>query len=136
MGILKEFMPYIVPTLTAIISGAWSYMASKKKFKSELQIVNTNNVHEINKLMKQHEIEINNLKEKHLLELETKEKEYKHEKEMQELKTKNSIDERNQITIGNTMSAIVGDIFKDILTGKITSQDIEKISKQFPNQNN
>lgn len=45
---LKEFMPYIVSILTAIISGISSYSLSKRNFKNEVETIKLNNEHEIN----------------------------------------------------------------------------------------
>lgn len=39
----------------------------------------TRSVYDVEKLMKQHEIDIQNLKEKHKLEMKMKDKEYQHE---------------------------------------------------------
>ena len=71
---LKEFMPYIVSILTAIISGISSYSLSKRNFKNEVETIKLNNEHEINKLMEQHKVDIDHLKKKHKLEIELKEK--------------------------------------------------------------
>lgn len=128
---LKEFMPYIVSILTAVISGFCSYKASKKKFNHELEVIKTNNEHDINKLMEQHKIDIDNLKEKHKLEMEFKEKEYIHEKEMQQLKSQSTIDEKNQELMNTALSGIVGDIFKDVMNGNISPEQLEQLQKRF-----
>lgn len=133
MEVLKEIMPYIVSIITAIISGAWSYIASKKQFNHELDIIKTNNAHDIEKLMEQHKVDIENLKEKHKLEMEAKDKEYQHEKEMIELKSKVSINEKSQEVMNNAMSGVVEGLFKDIVSGKMSADDLDKIAKQFPN---
>lgn len=130
-NILQEIAPYAVSIVASIIT----YIQAKKKLSQELEIVKTNNEHEIEKLIKQHNINIEDLKEKHRLEMELKEKEYQHEKEMLELKSKVAIDEKNQEVINNAMSGIAGGLFKDIISGKITPEQINELSKKFPNKN-
>lgn len=66
--IIKELLPYIVLIVASIIT----YIQTKKKLTQELEIVKTNNKHEIEKLMQQHKINIKNLKEKHRLEQKIK----------------------------------------------------------------
>lgn len=132
---LKEFMPYIVSILTAIISGISSYSLSKRNFKNEVETIKLNNEHEINKLMEQHKVDIDNLKEKHKLEMELKEKQYVHEKEMQQLKSKSAIDEKNQELMNTALSGIVADIFKDVMSGNISSEKLEELQKKFPKKN-
>lgn len=69
-NILKEIAPYAVSIVASIIT----YIQTRKKLSQELEIVKTNNEHEIEKLIKQHNINIEDLKEKHRLEMELKEK--------------------------------------------------------------
>ena len=52
----------LISIVPAIISGIISFLISMKQFKNEIKKVETNNKHEIDKLMKQHEIDINSLK--------------------------------------------------------------------------
>ena len=132
---LKEFMPYIVSILTAIISGISSYSLSKRNFKNEVETIKLNNEHEINKLMEQQKVDIDNQKEKHKLEMELKEKQYVHEKEMQQLKSKSAIDEKNQELMNTALSGIVADIFKDVMSGNISSEKLEELQKKFPKKN-
>ena len=128
---LKEIAPYAVSIIASIIT----YIQAKKKLTQELEIVKTNNKHEIDKLVKQHNINIENLKEKHKLEMELKEKEYQHEKEMLELKSKASIDEKNQEVMNKALSGVFGGVFNDLISGKITPEQINDLSKKFPNKN-
>ena len=130
-NILKELAPYAVSIIASIIT----YVQAKKKLSQELEIVKTNNKHEIEKLMQQHKINIEDLKEKHRLEMEAKDKEYIHEKEMTELKSKMVINEKSQEVMNGAMSGVVEGIFKDILSGKITPEQINALSKKFSNKN-
>lgn len=132
---LKEFMPYIVSILTAIISGISSYRLSKRNFKNEVETIKLNNEHEINKLMEQHKIDIDNLKEKHKLEMETKEKDFQHEKEMQQLKSNSIINEKNQELLNTALSGMAVDLVKDLMNGNITPEKLEELQKRFPKKN-
>lgn len=131
MNIIKEILPYAVSIIASIIT----YVQAKKKLTQELEIVKTNNKHEIEKLMQQHKINIEDLKEKHRLEMEAKDKEYQHEKEMLELKSKVTIDEKNQEVMNSALSGIMGGIFSDVISGKISPQQINDLSKKFPKSN-
>lgn len=131
LDIIKELLPYAVSVIASIIA----YIQAKKKLTQELEIVKTNNKHEIEKLMQQHKINIEDLKEKHRLEMEAKDKEYAHEKEMTELKSRVAINEKSQEVMNGAMSGVVEGIFKDILSGKITPEQINDLSKKFPNKN-
>ncbi len=130
LDIIKELLPYAVSIIASMIT----YIQAKKKLTQELEIVKTNNKHEIEKLMQQHKINIEDLKEKHRLEMEAKDKDYAHEKEMTELKSKVAINEKSQEVMNGAMSGVVEGLFKDILSGKITPEQINDLSKQFPNQ--
>lgn len=131
MNIIKEILPYAVSIIASIIT----YVQAKKKLTQELEIVKTNNKHEIEKLMQQHKINIEDLKEKHRLEMEAKDKEYQHEKEMLELKSKVTIDEKNQEVMNSALSGIMGGIFSDVISSKISPEQINDLSKKFPKSN-
>ena len=60
------------------------------------------------------------------MEKELKEQEYKHEIEMQKLKSETAIKEKNEELMGNAMSSVMENVFNDVLTGKITAQDLKK----------
>lgn len=128
MEIIREVLPYAVSVITAVIA----YLKSKKEYKNELETLETNHKNELEKLMKQHDINIDNLKEKHKLEMESKEKDYKHEIEMQKLKSQTAIDEKTKEQEGNVLYELVGDVFKDVITGKISKKQLEDLAKQFP----
>lgn len=132
MEIIKELLPYVF----SIFSGIGSYIMANRNFKNEVEAIKINNEHEIKKLMEQHKVDIDNLKEKHKLEMDAKERDYQHEKEILELKSKNSINEKNQEMMNSAMSGVVGGFMKDIIDGKITAEDINKLAKQFPNNEN
>lgn len=113
-----------------------TYGQAKKKLNQELEIVKTNNEHEINRLVEEHKINIEDLEKKHKLEMEAKEKEYEHEKEILELKSRTSINEKSQEAMNTAMSGVMGNIFNGILSGKIDTDKINEISKKFSPNNN
>ena len=54
---------------------------------------------------------------------------------MTELKSKMVINEKSQEVMNGAMSGVVEGIFKDILSGKITPEQINALSKKFSNKN-
>jgi len=130
-----EYVKIILPYLVSIFTAWLAYREATKKYKLELDKLEKSHKNDLEKLLKQHEINIDNLKEKHKLEMEMKEKEYNHEIEMQKLKSKSSIDEKSNELQGNILYGILGDVFKDVISGKITKEQLEKLQKQFPNKN-
>ena len=56
--------PITIAIVSALVTGTGSLIIAIKKCKNEVNILETNNKHEIEKLMKQHEIDIESLKEK------------------------------------------------------------------------
>lgn len=126
--IIKEILPYVVTIIASLIT----YFQAKKKLTQELEIVKTNNQHEIEKLIQQHKINIEDIKEKYKLEMAAKEKEYSHEKEIIELKSKVNMDEKNQEVMNSAMYGITVDIFQKILSGAVTPEQIQELTKKFP----
>ena len=86
-------------------------------------------------MIEEHKINIEDLEKKHNLEMEAKEKEYEHEKEILELKSRTTINEKNQELMNTAMSGDVEDVFSGILSGKIDMDKIDEISKKFPKNN-
>lgn len=58
-----------------------------------------------------------------------------HEKEILELKSRTTINEKNQELMNAAMSGVVGDVFSGILSGKIDMDKIDELSKKFPKNN-
>ncbi len=77
---MEKYLPYIVTVICALISGATSYIAARKQSKSDLQ-----------KLMKQHELDIEKEREKFAMEKEKMEIEYKYRLELQQHETENQV---------------------------------------------
>lgn len=131
LNIIKELLPYVI----SVIASIGAYFQAKKKLTQELEMVKTSNKHEIEKLMQQHKINIEDLKEKHRLEMEAKDKEYQHEKEMLELKSKVTMDEKNQEVMNSVLSGIMCEFFSKFISGKISLEQINELSKKFPESN-
>ncbi len=60
-----------------------------------------------------------------------KDKEYKHEIEMQKLKSQSTIDEKSKTLAGNVLYGVMGDVFKDVISGKILLEQLERLQKKF-----
>ena len=119
----------IVP---ALITGAGSLIIAIKKFKNEINTLETNNKHEIEKLMKQHEIDLEALKEKHRLDMESKEKE--HQLKIEEIKVQNEqeILKREKELSNSAMYSMMGDATKDLFTGIFNSLEFkEEMNKKI-----
>lgn len=75
-----DYLPYIVTVLCAITSGITSYIAARIKSKSDIQ-----------KLMKQHELDLEKEKEKLAMEKEKMEIEHKHQLELKQKEMENQL---------------------------------------------
>lgn len=69
---MQEYMPYIVSIVCAIISGVSSVVIVRKQTKND-----------INKIMKQHEVDLMALERKHQMEIEKLNIEHSHQLELQ-----------------------------------------------------
>ena len=83
---MDKYLPYIATVICAIVSGLASYMASRKQAKSDLQ-----------KLMKQHELDIKKEREKFTMEKEKMEIEHKHQLELKQKEMEKEIDEYREL---------------------------------------
>ena len=77
---MEEYLPYIVTVVCAIISGIASYLAARKQSKSDMQ-----------KLMKQHELDIEKEREKFAMEKEKLEIEHRHQLELKQKEMENQL---------------------------------------------
>ena len=87
----KEYLPYIVSVLVALISGIASYLASAKKCQSDMKALKESNAHEINRLMEQHKLDIDSLERKHKMEIEKMELEHKYQLELKSKDAENTM---------------------------------------------
>jgi|GEM_PF-918244 len=129
---LKELAPYLVSIITALASGIGAYFMSGKKFKQELQTLKTNNELDINKLIKQHEINIEAIKEKHKLEMDAKEREHKYNLEILQEKAKNEILIKQKELEGSAMYGSMGKIMENAVSGNTDGiLNLINLKKQF-----
>ena len=77
---MEEYLPYIVTFVCTIISGFSSYIASRRKAKADLQ-----------KIMKQHELDIEKEREMFALEKEKIEIEHRHQLELKQKEMENEM---------------------------------------------
>ncbi len=77
---LKEIMPYVVSILGALIAAISSVMISRKETKGE-----------IDKLVKQHELDLETERERHKYALEKQELEHKHQMESMQKEIENKL---------------------------------------------
>lgn len=63
-----------------------------------------------------------------------RDKEYKHEIEMQKLKSQSAIDEKSKEIEGNVLYGVMGYAFKDVINGKISLEQLERLQKKFPSK--
>jgi len=75
-----DYLPYIVTVLCSIISGIASYIAARIKSKLDIQ-----------KLMKQHELDIEKEREKFAMEKEKMELEHKYQLELKQKEMENQL---------------------------------------------
>lgn len=102
---MKEYMPYIVSIVVAIITGLASYFAASKKSKIELKALKESNEHEINRLMEQHKLNIDSIERAHQLELEKMELEHSHQLELKNKEIEN-------LLTNNLLSSILDSAMK------------------------
>ena len=77
---MKDYLPYIVTIICTLFSGFASYLASRKQSKSDLE-----------KLMKQYELDIEKDREKFTMEKEKLEIEHRHQLELKQKEMENQL---------------------------------------------
>lgn len=77
---IKEYLPYIVSILCAIISGIASYAIARKQTKTDIQ-----------KLEKQYQLDLENERQKFKMEKEKLELEHRHQLELNKKEMENQI---------------------------------------------
>ena len=124
----------IIGIVPAIFAGIVSYIVSLKKCKSEIKTMDISNKHEIDKLMKQHEIDIEALKEKQKLDLEKLEKE--HEIKMKEIKLQSEQEilkkekELSNSAMYSTMQGSLESVMGNIFSSSEVQNEISKQVKE------
>ncbi len=74
----------LIASVPAIVTGIIAYLKSRSDSKLQIKNLSQTNKHELDKLMKQHQIDIDSLKEKHVLETQKNEIEHKYKLEIME----------------------------------------------------
>lgn len=92
MEFLKTLLIACIPAVaTAFITGVVSYFVARKNASAQIKVVEEQNKHDLEKLMKQHEIDIDNLEKAHRLEMEAKEQDHKNALELQRIDFENKL---------------------------------------------
>lgn len=97
----KEYLPYIISVLVALISGIASYFAAARKCRADMKVLKESNAHEINRLMEQHKLDIDSLELKHKMEIEKMELEHKYQLELKSKDAENAMG-------NNLLNTVVG----------------------------
>ena len=118
---LSTIAPYIVSIIASIASGISFYLVARNKSASDIQTLKESNEHEIEKLMKQHEVGLDNLKETHKLEMEKLEAEHRHSLELANSNAQNEMTKQLMGSlVGNLMAAPqMQDLFANALANSI-----------------
>lgn len=112
----------LIAIVPALITGVGSLIIAIKKCKNEINTLETNNKHEIEKLMKQHKIDIEALNEK------------EHQLKIEEIKVQNEqeILKREKELSNSAMYSMMGDATKDLFAGIFNSPEFkEEMSKKI-----
>ena len=91
MESFKDYLPYIVSVLVALITSFASYFAAERKCRTDIKSLEESNAHEINRLMEQHKLDINSLERKHEMEMEKMELKHKHQLELKSKEFENAM---------------------------------------------
>ena len=103
---MNEFLQtLLISCIPAIITGVVSYLVARKNASTQIKLLETQNKHDIDRLMEQHKIDIDSLNQQHQLELEKLELEHKHKLELAKIESENAL---NQNLINN----VVGEAMK------------------------
>lgn len=134
---MEIWVQVLITIISAIIPAFISYLVARYQGKTDLRKSNEANRNEIEKLIKQHEINLESLKEQHKMSMEAKEKEqlYKMQllQEEYELKTKTA--QQNSFT--GVFSNAIGGYMTEILANPTEAisrlADLKKLSESIKN---
>ena len=108
----------VISVILAIISGLWSYIASKANNKAEIEKQVKEHSHIVEKLEKEFHYQIDTLKQQHALELEKVKQ--AHELRLQEL------EKLSQLDTETDKAMMINDLTYKVLTGEV---DFDKALK-------
>ena len=112
---MEEYLPYIVSIVCAAISGIVTYISSQRQTRAEIQ-----------KLVKQHELDLETEKERHRHELELQALSHKHQLEIQEKEFMNRLG-------SDMMNTVITEAMKLPETRKQISQGMANAGKKRKN---
>ncbi len=103
---MTEFIQtLLISCIPAVITGVVSYLVARKNSSTQIKLLETQNKHDIDRLMEQHKVDIDSLTQQHQQELEKLELEHKHKLELAKIESENAL---NQNLINN----VVGEAMK------------------------
>ena len=117
----------IISVILAIISGLWSYIASKANNKAEIEKQAKEHSHIVEKLEKEFHYQIDTLKQQHALELEKVKQ--AHELRLQELEKVSQLDTETD------KAMMINDLTYKVMTGEIDLDKTLKIAHKANSHN-
>ena len=99
------FQTLLISCIPAVITGVVSYLVARKNASTQIKLLETQNKHDIDRLMEQHKVDIDSLNQQHQLELEKLELEHKQKLEIVELESKNAMSQ-------NLLNNVLGEAMK------------------------
>lgn len=117
----------VISVILAIISGVWSYVASKANNKAEIEKQAKEHSHIVEKLEREFHYQIDTLKQQHVLELEKVKQ--AHELRLQELEKVSQLDAKTDELMK------VNELSYKVLTGEIDLDKTLKIAHKANSHN-
>ena len=111
----------IITTLTAIIPAIISYFVARYQGKTDIKKLSESSKNEIDRLIKQHEINLESLKEKHRLEMDAKEREHEYKLEILQKEHENEMIRKEKELEDNVKYQAAGNAANALITGIIGS---------------
>lgn len=125
-----KYLPHVITVLVAMIPAIISYFAARQQGKSDLKKQSEANKAELERVMKQHEIDIVHLREKHKMELEIKALE--HEQKLQLLERESSLksNEQEQSAENNLMGNMLDGLLPMLLETPEMKKKMQEVLSQ------
>lgn len=117
----------VISVILAIISGLWSYIASKANNKAEIEKQAKEHSHIVEKLEKEFHYQIDTLKQQHALELEKVKQ--AHELRLQELEKVSQLDTESD------KAMMINDLTYKVLTGEVDFDKALKLAHKANSHN-
>lgn len=126
-----EWQQIIATFISAVIPAAISYFIARHQGKSDIKQAEENNIAEINRLIKQHEINLEALKEQHKLEMDAKEKEHQYKLELMKKEYELKMQEDQQTKTNSIMTNALGGFFSGIMNDPANAMEKITALKDF-----